>query len=135
MEDPIDLSIGQPDLDVPQEIKQAAIESIKSGFNSYAPTAGIPELRKAVTNKLMIKNNINLPSDQVIITSGTSGGIFLAYLSLLNPGDEIVIFDPYFVVYKQHDYCPGKRWEDEEEHKEDWMDGLLTETESVEKAA
>jgi aminotransferase len=98
MKDPIDLSIGQPDFDVPDPIKDAAISAIRSGPNGYTQTQGIPELR----DKLQSSVNRRFPhSDrQVIVTSGTSGGLVLAILALVNPGDEVIAFDPYFVMYK-----------------------------------
>ena len=100
IKNPIDLSIGQPDFDVPEIIKNVAIESIKKGFNKYTPTNGILELRKKIASNLK-KNGINIDSSEVLVTAGTTGAIFLTYLVLLDPEDEVIIFDPYFVVYKQ----------------------------------
>ena len=101
IKDPIDLSIGQPDFDVPSVIKEKAIESIRSGFNHYTPTAGIPELRGKIKNKLAKKNKIRVRPEQVLVTSGTTGGIFLSFFTLIDPGDEVIILDPYFVAYKE----------------------------------
>jgi len=97
----IDLTIGQPDFDVPKEIKNAACSNIEAGFNFYTPTNGLPELIEKVSRKLRSKNKIGVGNDQIMITSGTTGGIFLAFMTLANPGDEIVLFDPYFIVYYQ----------------------------------
>ncbi|MFH1562517.1 MAG: pyridoxal phosphate-dependent aminotransferase [Nitrospirota bacterium] len=100
MKQPINLSIGQPDFDVPQEIKQEANKAINSGFNRYTQTEGILELRERVCQKLKEKNNIDVQSKDVLITSGVSGGLFLAFYVLLDKGDEAIIFDPYFTMYK-----------------------------------
>ncbi|MDO8472014.1 MAG: aminotransferase class I/II-fold pyridoxal phosphate-dependent enzyme [bacterium] len=97
----LDLSIGQPDFVVPTVVKEAAAAAIKADRNGYTPTAGIPELRQALVKKLTTKNQIKCSVDQVMVTAGTSGGIFLALSALLNPLDEVIIFDPYFVIYKQ----------------------------------
>ncbi len=100
VKNPIDLSIGQPDFDVPGDIKEIAINSIKSGFNHYTPTMGMDELRVAIATKVKERNSIDANLENVLVTTGTTGAIFLTYLALLNPGDEVIIFDPYFVVYK-----------------------------------
>lgn len=101
IKNPIDLSIGQPDFDVPEKIKKAAIQSIKERFNHYTPTGGINELKEKIVNKLAVKNNIKVNADQILITPGTTAGIFLSFFVLLNPGDEVILLEPYFVVYKQ----------------------------------
>jgi aspartate aminotransferase/aminotransferase len=98
IEDPINLSIGQPDFDVPDEIKEVAIQAIRDGFNRYTLTAGIPELREKIKHQL--KEDKKRDFEEVMITSGVSGGLLLALLVLLNPGEEIIIPDPYFVMYK-----------------------------------
>ncbi len=95
--DRIDLSIGQPDFDVPEEVKKAAIEAIQSGKNGYALSQGMPVLR----DKLQARVDEQYSHDdrQVFVTSGTSGGLVLAMLVLVNPGDEVIVFDPCFVMY------------------------------------
>ncbi len=97
IKNPVNLSIGQPDFDVPGEIKEVAIESIEKGFNHYTPTQGIPELRDRLSQDLKEKQ---IQFDELFVTSGVSGGILLAFMTLLNPGDEVLIADPYFVMYK-----------------------------------
>lgn len=109
MKNPIDLSLGQPDFDVPAVVKEAAIEAIRSGKNRYTPTAGIPELRRAIANKLLREESIDLAAltssadtgDAVIITSGGSGGLLLALLALADENCDVYIPDPYFVSYPQ----------------------------------
>jgi len=100
LENPINLSIGQPDFDVPQQIKQEAIRAINTGFNRYTQTEGILALRERVSEKLKEKNNINVTAEDILITSGVSGGLFLAFYALLDRQDEAIIFDPYFTMYK-----------------------------------
>ena len=98
MKDPIDLSIGQPDFDVPDEIKEAAIAAIRSGPNGYTQTQGIPALRERLQADVLAR--FGSADRQLIVTSGTSGGLVLAILALVNPGEEVILFDPYFVMYK-----------------------------------
>jgi aspartate/methionine/tyrosine aminotransferase len=97
LEAPIDLSIGQPDFDVPGPLKAEAKRWLDAGFNKYTVTQGIPELRERVRAKYEAQG---LDVGETIITSGVSGGIVLALLALVNPGDEVLVPDPYFVMYK-----------------------------------
>ena len=98
LKDPINLSIGQPDFDVSDKVKEAAINAIKAGVNKYTLTAGMPDFQKQIMEKL--KETRGVDPESIIITSGVSGGILLSFLALLNPGDEVLIPDPYFVMYK-----------------------------------
>ncbi len=100
IKDPVNLSIGQPDFDIPDNIKQAAIDSIKKGLNTYTLTQGIPELREKIIEKIARERNKTFQENEILITSGVSGALFLALISIINPGDEIIFFDPYFVMYK-----------------------------------
>jgi len=97
----IDLSIGQPDFPVTADLKQAAAQAVQKDNNRYTPTQGLPELRQVIANKLQEENNIPARPEEVIITSGVSGALFLSLSALLDPGDEVIIPDPYFVMYKQ----------------------------------
>ncbi|MGV3609258.1 MAG: pyridoxal phosphate-dependent aminotransferase [Planctomycetaceae bacterium] len=97
MTDPINLSIGQPDFDVPSEIKAACIKAIEQGKNSYALTQGMPVLREKL--QASIQSEYGHEDRKVFVSSGTSGGLALAMLALVNPGDEVIVFDPYFVMY------------------------------------
>lgn len=96
--DPINLSIGQPDFDVPEPVKACAIEAIEAGENSYTVTQGIEELRQAALEAE--KEIAGIQHDSVLITSGVSGGLLLAFMALINDGDKVAIPDPYFVMYK-----------------------------------
>ncbi|MFM8189832.1 MAG: pyridoxal phosphate-dependent aminotransferase [Pirellula sp.] len=97
MKNPINLSIGQPDYDVPEPIKDAACEAIRSGKNMYSPTQGIAPLIDKLQQD--VQQRYDHSDRSVFISSGTSGGLVLAMLSLVNPGDEVIVFDPYFVMY------------------------------------
>ncbi len=98
MQNPVNLSIGQPDFDVPEDIKIEAINAINRGANKYTVTQGIPELCKSLLGRLQKERGVN--AENIIITSGVSGALTLAFLVLVNPGDEVLIPDPSFVSYK-----------------------------------
>lgn len=100
MVDPINLSIGQPDFDVPEPIKEAAIAAIRAGRNSYTPTQGVAELAEQVRAIEQEASGRSWSNQETLITSGVSGGLLLSILALINPGDEVLIPDPYFVMYK-----------------------------------
>lgn len=97
--DPIDLSIGQPDYDAPDAVKDAAAAAIRAGRNRYTPTDGFPELREQIRSMLAAHHPGWTP--EVLIASGVSGGLVLSLLALMNPGDEVAFADPYFVSYRQ----------------------------------
>ena len=98
MKNPVDFSIGQPDFDTPEEVKRAAIKAIEQGANKYSQTAGTDELLRKVTEG--IKAEFGWQNPKTLITSGVSGGLLLTFLAMINPGDEVIIPDPYFVIYK-----------------------------------
>ena len=98
MKDPINLSIGQPDFDVPQEVQGACIDAIQSHKNGYALTQGMPILRDKL--QAQIDKQYGAGTRDVYVSSGTSGGLVLSLMSLVNPGDEVIIFDPFFVMYE-----------------------------------
>lgn len=98
LEDPINFSIGQPDFDVPEPLKRAAIEAIESGLNKYSQTAGEKELRDKIAGQ--VRSEFGWDDPAVLVASGVSGALLLSFLSLIDPGDEIIIPDPYFVIYK-----------------------------------
>ena len=97
MDDPVNLSIGQPDFDIPEPVKQEAITSIQEGFNRYTVTQGIPELRQPLAERLKQEKGVE---GEILITSGASGALLLAFMVLVDQGDEVLIPDPYFVMYK-----------------------------------
>ncbi len=102
LKDPINLSIGQPDFDVPEPARRSAIEAIESRKNGYALTQGMPVLREKLAAQ--VKQEYGHDDRELFVTSGTSGGLLLALMALVNPGDEVIVFDPYFVMY---DSLPG----------------------------
>ena len=99
LKNPINLSIGQPDFDVPDAVKDAAIAAIRDGHNGYTPTQGIAELREQLRAEELAFTGRSYAEDELFITSGVSGGLFLALLALVNDGDEVIVPDPYFVMY------------------------------------
>ena len=105
LKDPVNLSIGLPDFDVPEPAKIAAKEAIDHGANSYTVTQGIPELRAKILAD--IRKTYKHSDRELFITSGTSGGLALAILCTINPGDEVIIFDPYFVMYPHFVHLAG----------------------------
>ncbi len=97
LKDPVNLSIGQPEFDVPLPIKSAAHAAIERGANAYTITQGIPELRAKIHAD--VHSRYRHADREVFVTSGTSGGLMLALCCTVNPGDEVIVFDPYFVMY------------------------------------
>lgn len=109
LEDPINLSIGQPDFDVPAPIQRAASEAIEGGANRYTPTQGDAALREKLSAVLAREfagtygdgSGARLTDETgLLVTSGVSGGLLLALLTCVGPGDEVLMPDPYFVMYK-----------------------------------
>lgn len=100
MSDVINLSIGEPDFDTPEHIKQAAKKAIDEGFTKYTANAGIPELRDAISEKLKRENGIEAdPEREIMVTTGASQAILLSLQVLLKRGEEVLIPSPAFVVY------------------------------------
>lgn len=98
LKNPINLSIGQPHFDVPESIKASLISAIQDGKNGYSNTQGIAPLRERLLQD--VRHEYPTQDRQMLVTSGTSGGLMLALMAMVNPGDEVVIFDPYFVMYE-----------------------------------
>lgn len=99
--DVINLTIGQPDFDVPKPIKEAAKRHIDSGHNKYTETKGVLELRQEISVCLAREKNVKRSAKEIIVTPGTTAGIFLTMLAMINPGDEVIVFTPYFVAYAE----------------------------------
>ncbi len=98
MEDPINLSIGQAHYDPPEQLVEAACRAMREGHNRYTVTQGLPELNAMVLDD--VERRLGRRPETCLLTSGVSGGLMLSFLSLLDPGDEILLPDPYFVMYK-----------------------------------
>ena len=97
----IGFSAGEPDFDTPEEIKLSAIESLKSGFTKYTPTSGIPDLKKAICEKLSRENNINYSPQQILASCGAKQVIYNCLQALCNDGDEVLIPSPYWLSYPE----------------------------------
>lgn len=97
IKNPVNLSIGLPDFEVPLPIRDAAKQAIDAGHNAYTPTQGIPELRARLAAD--VRKALPHEDRELMLTSGTSGGILLALCCVVNPGDEVIVADPYFVIY------------------------------------
>jgi len=90
---------GEPDFDTPDHIKQAAIEALQAGFTKYTPSAGIPELRAAIAEKLANDNGLTYRAGQIVVSNGAKHSCYNAILATCQPGDEVVIPAPYWVSY------------------------------------
>jgi aspartate aminotransferase len=95
----INLSIGEPDFETPEFIKQAAIKAIEEGYTHYPPVAGYPNLRAAISNKFKEQNNLSYTPEQIMVSCGAKHSIMNVVMSVLNPGDEVIIPAPYWVSY------------------------------------
>jgi aspartate aminotransferase len=98
MKNPINLGIGQPHFDTPEPVKRALCEAVTAGKNVYSSTQGIAPLCAAIQSRVTAE--LGHADRQAFVTSGTSGGLMLALSVLVNPGDEVIAFDPWFVMYK-----------------------------------
>lgn len=100
MHDVVSLGIGEPDFVTPDHIRQAAIDSIMAGKTAYTSNSGLIELRQAVADHLSVKYGVQYdPEDEILITVGVSEALQQAMLSLINPGDEVIVPEPCFVAY------------------------------------
>ena len=99
--DIISLSVGEPDFDTPDNIKQAAIEAIEKGETKYPPVPGIVPLREAICAKFKRENNLDYKPSQVIVGTGGKQVLFNAFMATLDPGDEVIITAPYWVSYPE----------------------------------
>lgn len=98
MSDPVNFSIGQPDFDAPEALKAAAIEAINHGCNGYSVTAGIDPLREKLAAG--VADEFGWADPQILISSGLSGALLLCLMATVNPGEEVLLGDPYFVSYR-----------------------------------
>jgi len=106
----INLSVGEPDFDTPKHIVEAAINAMKEAYTHYTPNAGLKEFREAAAEKVKAENGIDAdPETEVIATVGAMGGLSLAILTVVDPGDEVLIPDPGFPSYKAQVVLAGGR--------------------------
>ena len=99
--DVINMSVGEPDFNTPENIKEAAKKAIDDNFSRYSPVPGYPDLRKAIVAKLKNENGLDYTINEVIVGTGGKQGICNVILALVNPGDEVIIPAPYWVSYPQ----------------------------------
>jgi aspartate aminotransferase len=97
----ISLSVGEPDFKTPAHICDAAKKAIDDGFHGYSPVAGYPDLRMAIANKLKRDNNLEWGSENIVVSTGAKHSLANAIAALVNPGDEVIIFSPYWVSYSE----------------------------------
>jgi aspartate aminotransferase len=90
------LHCGEPFFETPQEIKYAAVKALVENHTHYAPSSGLPPLRQALAAKLAVKNAIHVTEDEVIATVGGSQGLYAAFQSVIDPGDHVLVFSPYW---------------------------------------
>jgi aspartate aminotransferase len=90
---------GEPDFDTPEHIKAACIAALEAGFTKYTPSAGLPELRQAIAEKLEADNQISYRPSQIVVSSGAKHSCYNAILATCQPGDEVLIPSPYWVSY------------------------------------
>ena len=98
-EDIISLSLGEPDFNTPDFIKDAAIQAVKDNFHAYSPVDGFVELKNAIVNKLKRDNNLSYNNSQIVVSTGAKQALSNIVWSLLNPGDEVILPCPYWVSY------------------------------------
>jgi aspartate aminotransferase len=102
-------TVGEPDFDTPDNIKQAAIRAIQSGFTRYTPAAGTKELREAITGKFERDNGLKYEADQILVSNGAKHALYMIMMCLLGEGDEAVLPAPYWVSYSsQVEFCGAR---------------------------
>lgn len=99
--DVINLSVGEPDFNTPDHIKEAAKKAIDENYSRYSPVPGYPDLRKAIVEKLNNENGLDYSESEVVVSNGAKQSVCNTVLALVNPGDEVIIPAPYWVSYPQ----------------------------------
>ena len=97
--DVIGLSLGEPDFNTPEFIKDAAIKAVNDNYNSYSPVDGYLELKESICRKFKRDNNLNYSPSQIVVSTGAKQSIANLCMVLLNPGDEVILPAPYWVSY------------------------------------
>jgi aspartate aminotransferase len=97
--DVIDLSLGEPDFDTPEHIKDAAKQALDEGYTKYTPVNGLPELRDAIVRKFARENGLNYTPNQIVVSNGAKQSVYNLCMALLDPGDEVILPAPYWVSY------------------------------------
>ncbi|RYY55412.1 MAG: pyridoxal phosphate-dependent aminotransferase [Chitinophagaceae bacterium] len=99
--DVIDLSLGEPDFDTPEHIKEAAIQAVRDNWSHYTPVAGFPDLREAVCAKLKRDNNLDYKPENIVVSTGAKQSLANVILTLVDENDEVIIPTPYWVTYSE----------------------------------
>ena len=99
--DVISLTLGEPDFDVPQKIKQAAFDAINENYSHYSPVPGFLELRQAISAKLKRDNNLDYKPTQICVSNGAKQSIINVLSAIVNDGDEVILPAPYWVSYDE----------------------------------
>ncbi|QBQ43084.1 pyridoxal phosphate-dependent aminotransferase [Sphingobacterium psychroaquaticum] len=97
----ISLSVGEPDFNTPDNVKNAAKQALDDNFTRYSPVPGYPELRQAIVNKLKNENGLDYDPSQIVVSTGAKQSLSNVILTLINPGDEVIIPTPYWVSYSE----------------------------------
>jgi aspartate aminotransferase len=97
----INLSLGEPDFDTPDHIKEAAKAALDAGYTKYTPVAGLPELRQAIAEKMQRENGLNWAAENVVVSTGAKQSLCNIALAMLNPEDEVLVLAPYWVSYSE----------------------------------
>lgn len=97
----VSFGAGEPDFDTPQLIKDACIESLQKGFTKYVPSAGIPDLKKAIVEKLKRENGLEYKENEVLVCCGAKHALYNVVMALVDDGDEVIIPSPYWVTYPE----------------------------------
>jgi aspartate aminotransferase len=97
--DVVSFAAGEPDFDTPAHIKDAIKAALDSGFTKYTATGGIPELKAAIVDKLKAENRLEYSPEQILVSVGAKHSLYNIFQALLSPGDEVIIFSPYWVSY------------------------------------
>jgi aspartate aminotransferase len=99
-EDIISLSLGEPDFDTPEAVKKAATQAMVDGYTKYTPVPGLMKIREAISNKFKRENNLDYTTEEIVVSNGAKQSIANLCLALLNSEDEVILFTPYWVSYK-----------------------------------
>lgn len=99
-DDVVDFTLGDPDIQTPLPICEAAINAAKAGHTRYAPNAGLPALRETIAKHVAKESGIAYDANNVVVTVGATEAVYLAFMACINPGDEVIILAPYWVQYE-----------------------------------